>query len=200
MINPFEYPSTPHIRRHAPDGYRDYLRFHPWLRDEFWFRCVFCLHREQWPTTSEFEIDHSIPVSERPDLECCYGNLLYVCRRCNNLKTDCRVPDPGLVAYGSCLRVHADGSITALNSEGHTLIRLLRLDRPKRIRQRRMILELLEILAKNTGNKRQLRDWLGFPVNLDDLRRLRPTSNGRPEGLQESAFVLRERGLLPDLY
>ncbi len=69
MVDPFEYPKTPLVRRHEPDGYKDYRRFRPWLRDEFWFRCAFCLHREPWPTTSEFEIDHRIPVSERPDLK-----------------------------------------------------------------------------------------------------------------------------------
>ena len=199
MVDPFEYPLATHVRRHGPDGYKDYSRFRPWLRDEFWFRCVLCLHRERWPTTSEFEVDHLIPVSELPDLECCYGNLLYVCRRCNNLKTDCRIPDPCLVAYGNCLRVNADGSIAALNSEGHTLIRLLRLDRSERVRQRRMILEIL-LGAENTGNTWLLRNLLGFPDDLEDLGRLKPPSNIRPEGIQESAFARRDGGVLPDLY
>ncbi len=132
-------------------------------------------------------------------MECCYGNLLYVCRRCNNLKTDRRVPDPCLVAYGGCLRVNTDGSIAALNSEGHTLIRMLRLDRPERVRQRRMILEILTG-AESTGDTRRLRDWLGFPDDLEDLGRLKPASNGRPEGIQESAFARREGGVLLDLY
>jgi len=199
MVDPFEYPKTSHSRRHGPAGYRDYKSFHSWLRDEFWFRCVFCLHRERWPTTSKFEVDHLIPVSERRDLECCYSNLLYVCRRCNSLKTSLRVPDPGLVAYGDCLRVNADGSIAALNGEGHTLIRILRLDRPERVRQRRMILEIL-IGAENTGNALQLRDWLGFPDDLENLARLKPPSNSKPEGIQESAFARRESGTLPDYY
>lgn len=199
MVDPFEYPRTPHVRRHEPAGYKDYNSFRPWLRDEFWFRCVFCLHRERWPTTSDFEVDHLIPVSERDDLKCCYGNLLYVCRRCNSLKAALRVPDPCLVAYGNCLRVNADGSIAALNSEGRTLIRILRLDRPERVQQRRMILEIL-IGAENTGNAWQLRDWLGFPDDLEDLGGLKPPSNGRPEGIQESAFARREGGVLPDFY
>ena len=199
MAGPYEYPKTPHVRRHGPDGYTDYRRFRPWLRDEFWFRCVLCLHRERWPTTSEFEVDHLIPVSERPDLECCYGNLLYVCRRCNNLKTDCRIPDPCVVAYGNCLRVHTDGSIEALNRDGHMLIRILRLDRPDRVQQRRKILDII-FGAENLEDKTRLREWLGFPDGLEDLGRLKPARNGRPEGIRESAFARRECGTLPDLY
>lgn len=190
---------VPHIRRHGPDGYTDYGSFRPWLRDDFWFRCVLCLHRERWPTTSEFEIDHLIPVSDRPDLACYYCNLLYVCRRCNNLKTNRRIPDPCVVAYGDCLRVHEDGSIEALNREGHSIIRILRLDRPKRVQLRRMILEII-VVAGKLGNTRLLREWLGFPDNLEDLGRLKPARNGRPEGIRKSAFARRESGVLPDLY
>ena len=199
MVDPFEYPGTPHARRHDPGGYKNYRRFRPWLRDEFSFRCLFCPHRERWPTTSEFEIDHFVPVSERPDLECCYRNLLYVCRRCNNLKTNCRVPDPCRMAYGACLRVNEDGSVVALNNQGQTLIRVLRLDRPERVQQRRIILEIL-IAAENSGNTRLLCDLFGFPDELEDLGRLRPPKNGRREGIQESAFARREKGVLPALY
>src|SRR5208283_5669904 len=98
-------------RRHGPDGYATYESYRPWLRDEFCFRCVLCLHRERWPTTSRFEVDHLVPVSEQPDLKCRYTNLLYVCRRCNNLKTDLQIPDPCSIAYGNCLRVNEDGTI-----------------------------------------------------------------------------------------
>ena len=53
MNSPFEYPSSPHRRRHGPLGYADYASFRPWLRDEFSFRCVYCLLRErgELPTT-----------------------------------------------------------------------------------------------------------------------------------------------------
>jgi hypothetical protein len=44
----FDYPSLPHARRHGPQGYADYKHYKPWLRDEFSFRCVYCLCRETW--------------------------------------------------------------------------------------------------------------------------------------------------------
>ena len=44
----FVYPEVPHSRRHGPKGYADCYQYHPWLRDEFSFRCVYCLSRERW--------------------------------------------------------------------------------------------------------------------------------------------------------
>ena len=48
----FNYPETPHTRRHGPQGYAGYDSFRPWLRDEFSFCCVYCLVREQWGRVS----------------------------------------------------------------------------------------------------------------------------------------------------
>ena len=57
-MTPFTYPSAPIVRRHDPIGYLDYDSFRPWLRDEFRFRCVYCLRRERWePDLGVFEID-----------------------------------------------------------------------------------------------------------------------------------------------
>jgi hypothetical protein len=75
----------------------------------------------------------------------------------------------------------------------------LRLDRAERVRQRRMIIETL-IAAQKTGNTRRLRDWLGFPEDLDDLRKLNPPTNYRLEGIEESWFSRRERCALPETY
>ena len=44
----FQYPRSALIRRHGPRGYADYVSYKPWLRDEFLFRCVYCLSRERW--------------------------------------------------------------------------------------------------------------------------------------------------------
>ena len=86
MTAPFTYPPTAHVRRHGPGGYVDYASYRPWLRDEFAFRCVFCLRREQWGRAlAEFEIDHLVPVSIRPDQGTDYDNLLLACGgNCSN--------------------------------------------------------------------------------------------------------------------
>ncbi len=44
----FAYPPTDHVRRHGPRGYENYENYKPFLRDEFDYRCVYCLLREVW--------------------------------------------------------------------------------------------------------------------------------------------------------
>ncbi|MCL4201337.1 MAG: hypothetical protein KJ000_02500 [Pirellulaceae bacterium] len=44
----FAYASTEQQRRHGPRGYTSYRAYKPWLRDEFAFRCVYCLLRISW--------------------------------------------------------------------------------------------------------------------------------------------------------
>ena len=91
----FEYPETPHERRHGPvygsvEPYRD------WLRDEFTFRCVYCLLRERWGRVSgEFDIEHWIAQINDPLRGLDYENLFYACHTCNLLKGTDAVPDPG---------------------------------------------------------------------------------------------------------
>jgi len=42
---------------------------------------------------------------------------------------------------------------------------------------------------------------MGFPDDLPDLGRLRPPEgNTRPEGVEESYFAQREKGVLPETY
>jgi 5-methylcytosine-specific restriction endonuclease McrA len=64
------------------------------LRDEFEFRCVFCLRREQWDRAATLEIEHFQPTARNPSGKLDYENLLYACSRCNSAKGVCEVPDP----------------------------------------------------------------------------------------------------------
>ena len=83
--NPFTYPTTRHIRRHGPHGYKNYESYRDWLRDEFSFRCVFCLRREQWsPMAGNWDIDHFTPQDRYPQGRLDYENLLYICHTCNS--------------------------------------------------------------------------------------------------------------------
>jgi 5-methylcytosine-specific restriction endonuclease McrA len=84
------YPLTAHQRRHAPAGYKNYQDFKPWLRDEFLFRCVYCLERERWyPNRADsFSVDHVQPKSRVPERLFDYSNLVYTCSRCNSSKQE----------------------------------------------------------------------------------------------------------------
>ena len=119
----FEYPTKPHVRRHGPVGYRHYSSYRDWLRDEFTFRCVYCLHREQWYNRgATFHVEHFIPVTVDPAGKCKYSNLLYACATCNEAKRAITgVPDPCEVAFHDCLRITGDGHIEALNDAGEKL-------------------------------------------------------------------------------
>ncbi|MCU0875024.1 MAG: HNH endonuclease [Pirellulaceae bacterium] len=83
-MSAFDYPITPHTRKHGPVGYATYAAYRPWLRDDFTLRCVYCLAREQWGrVTGEFGVDHFQPQARSPQQALDYENLLYCCQSCN---------------------------------------------------------------------------------------------------------------------
>ena len=130
MTVPFRYPAEPHVRKHEPKGYADYASYRPWLRDEFSFRCVYCLFRERWGLLRRtFEIDHFLPVSLNPDESADYRNLVYACGFLANASKGKRMlPAPCRVLVDASVRVHEDGTIHANDLEARRLVRMLGLD------------------------------------------------------------------------
>ena len=160
--DPFAYPKTPHVRRHGPYGYKEYESYRDWLRDEFSFRCVFCLSREQWGLVrGMWDIDHFAPQHNHPQRKLDYENLLYACHTCNSTKSDQIVPDPCEIAFGECIEVHEDGTISALNENGERLIDRLRLDNEDYTRARRLIITTLRSLARHDKQTYVL--WMRYP-------------------------------------
>jgi hypothetical protein len=103
------------------------------LRDEFDFRCVYCLWRERWYAVGEaaFSVEHLQSQGVAPQLVCDYDNLVYACCRGNSVKTDAAaILDPCRDAFGDHLEVLANGRIHDLTPEGRELIRICRLDEP----------------------------------------------------------------------
>ena len=129
MTTPFEYAPTPHIRRHGPQGYADYESYRDWLRDEFSFRCVYCLTREVW-MTGGFHLDHFIPSSQDGTISTDYKNLLYACASCNQIKLDLRVPDPTRELLSETLELLPDGSLVARTENARKIVGSLCLNRP----------------------------------------------------------------------
>jgi hypothetical protein len=192
-MTPFVYPATPHVRRHGPQGYADYRRYLPWLRDEFAFRCVYCLRREVWGRVAgELQIDHFLAVAQRPELKADYGNLLLVCNICNLLKGS-------RVAFAGAVVVDDDGSIHGQTREARRLIRLLALDeRPAT--EFRLLWNSIATLA-HRFDRVLWRRIMGFPEALPDLRRLKPPGgNIRLAGISRSWHARRECGELPEWY
>ncbi len=204
---PFAYPTSPHARRHGPSGYKDYADYKPFLRDDFIFRCAYCLERETWypDRASSFSADHFEPKVLNPSREQDYENLIYACTRCNSLKQAKSVLiDPTVVAMADHLRVTEEGLIEGLTPEGRDLIELLDLADSPAVEVRQETLLLLKA-------KRQLPDHevihrlflkiFGYPRNLPDLTRPKPPGgNSRPQGVHDSHHARRSRGELPEVY
>lgn len=196
----FEYPTAPHVRRHGPDGYKNYSSFRDWLRDEFTFRCVYCLHREQWYSRSgTFHIEHSTPVAVNPGGKCVYANLLYACATCNLAKLDIlSVPDPCKVAFGDCLSIQANGTVRALNADGRKLCDVLLLNSKPNVDHRRQWMRILKIVE--ASDQSLYEELMGFPQDIPDLRNKRAPQNSKPGGVKNCYFAKRERGELPPTY
>jgi hypothetical protein len=200
MTPPFAYPLLPHARRHGPRGYADYASFRPWLRDEFTFRCAYCLRREQWGLVrGTFAIDHFLPAAVRPDLATEYDNLVYACATCNAAKADRELPDPAEVLLRDDARVAEDGTIEADTPEARRLIRVLGLDDPEYTEFRLLWIGIVALAARH--DPELSKRLLGFPADLPDLGSLRPPGgNARPDGVSTSYFEQRSRGELPETY
>ncbi len=200
----YDYPSVPHERIHWPAGYTDYKRYKEWLRDEFEFRCVYCLTRERWSHAGAaiFGVDHLLAKSLREELVCEYTNMLYCCNRCNSLKRTDELLDPCREALGAHVRVAGDGELTWRTTGGEAIVRKLDLNDPELKRFRRELIALVAVALKEPdGNTAAaIRGFMGYPLNLPDLSRSHAPKNFKPEGIRKSHFERRKRGELPETY
>jgi hypothetical protein len=206
LPDPFAYPATPHTRKHAPSGYKDYADYKPWLRDEFEFRCVYCLQREMWSRERHaiFSVDHVVPQTEDLALICVYTNLVYACLRCNSARQDIRTIDPTVDPIGSHLRVEQDGTVVGLDADGLFLIQLLHLNSGSAVAERRRILRILRLRAKyprDTDIRATFLEALGYPEDLPDLRLLKPPGGNTLATNALLCFLAqREQKTLPPVY
>ena len=199
-MQPYNYPDSPHVRLHGPAGYAAYESYREWLRDEFLFRCVYCLHREKWGRRrGAWHIDHWLSQEEHPGQVGEYDNLVYACAGCNITKGKRGVPNPCLCLLHEAVEVFEDGRIEARTPEAQRTIRLLCLDSPE---DREFRCQLIGIYRLKDYDYGQFLTWMGYPANLPDLAKKdkRCPANTRPEGIKESCLALRARNELPDYY
>jgi len=199
-VIPFDYPVEPHRRRHGPAGYAKPEGYRPWLRDEYAFRCVYCLRRDQWePDRTAFEIDHLIPVATAPELGSAYDNLLYTCDVCNSVKGPRAIPDPGVALLAGQVAVDADGRIVGRSRDARRVIRILGLDDTEFTAYRARWIRIVALAREyDPALYHQL---MGYPQDLPNLAALRPPGgNSRPEGINASFQRRRQRGELPAVY
>ena len=189
---PFQYPLTSLVRKHAPDGYQHWEPYRDWLRDDFEFRCVYCLLRERWgKRRAVFAIDHIASRASGGALRD-YGNLAYTCASCNSAKSDSAVPHPEQHAYGKCVGVDDEGRIHPKNREGKLLIRTLLLDDEENTGFRRDRIRELETLAKH--DLEQFERMMSFPDDLPDLQSKRSPRNAKPDSWKQSHHAMNNAG------
>ena len=200
MTVPFLYPAAPHERRHGPVGYAGYESYRPWLRDEFAFRCVYCLMRETWGSFgSQYAIDHFVPTVTAPEATTHYANLLYVCVTCNGVKSDQLVCDPLVALLDGAVRCDSEGGLHAETPDAAQVIELLDLNDPRRVESRALWISVVGLAERFDGALH--RRLLAYPRNLPALSKLSPPGgNAKPEGVEQSYFRQRERGELAETY
>jgi hypothetical protein len=197
----FAYPDRVPGRKHGPRGYAHYEAYRDWLRDEFSYRCAYCLMREPWLRGRlGFQIDHCIPQVQSTAGRLDYNNLVYTCPWCNQAKAGVAVPNPTDVAYGAALHVNEDGIIEARNALGQVLVEGLKLDYPDLTYQRRLVLRVTR-LAEEKNNVALLLRLLSYPDDLPNLRSRRPPGgNINPAGIASCCYEQRLRGKLALVY
>lgn len=194
--HPHQYPVLSE-RRHGPSKYAEYGDYRPWLRDEFEFRCAYCLVRENWCRGRRiFELDHQASQVSLPELSLVYENLAYSCRDCNGIKNASNFTQ---IPTDQDLVINEDGTIASTSSLGKIAIGLFYLDGQEITDFRAFIIRSLRnsILCNDVSNIKQL---LGYPKKLPNLGRLRPPQNSKPDGILQSAYERRKRNELPDYY
>ena len=198
MTDPFTY-SRSRPRRHGPGGYKHYQSYRHWLRDEFTFRCVYCLNREEWGRLyGEFDLDNFEPQATRTDLSKEYENLVYACHPCNLRKSDKEIFDPESSLSEAFVKVYPSGRVEGMNPEAKAIISKLGLDSPKFRKWRQIWIRNVELAKEYDFD--QYKRLLGFPEDLPDLSALTPPSNSKPEGVNESYYARWSRDELPDFY
>jgi hypothetical protein len=199
-MSAFRYPSQRHTRRHGPRGYAQYESYRPWLRDEFDFRCVYCMLRERWgQMRGAFDLDHFLPVSTYPDQERSYDNLVYACTSCNIGKRGKVLPNPCEVLLDGAVTVREDSTIEGRTKAARRLIREVGLDDVDYTELRNLWLGIISLAKRYDADL--YRRLLGFPDDLPNLARLRPPGgNARPDGVHQSYSAQKQQGTLPEMY
>ena len=207
-ISLFDVPREPHVRRHGPH-YADYKLCKPWLRDEFQFRCVYCMFRERWERGGwrRYHVDHLVPQSVDPSRVTDYENLVYSCDICNQFKSDETMPSPCDIAYGLHYEFNDEGVAVSLSGdEGKELIEIVGLNAEHAVEhRRRWMVQMREFIAlvnqpDEPTRTEKLKRWFGYPDDMPNLRLRKPASNSREEGKNQSYFLCLKRGEIEPLY
>jgi hypothetical protein len=203
---PFRFPRhAVDPRLHDPQGYADYHPYKIWLRDEFVFRCVYCLVRERWYWNgqSAFGVEHLRPKGATPRYATIYTNLVYACNDCNSFRNRQRLP---IKVRTDPIRQHVilrtNGRYDSKTPAGEALIDMLFMNEDPYPRKRRQILEAYSrAIGRRPGASPGDFDFFTYPADLPDLFAAHPPDGNPKEAARsQCALARRSAGTLPTYY
>ncbi len=87
----FAYPKALHIRVNQPGSqYKSLKSYRPYVKAEFYDRCVYCRMVNLQGLSGAFAIDHYRPTRGKrafPELQWAYSNMYWACHTCNSIKS-----------------------------------------------------------------------------------------------------------------
>lgn len=202
---PFQYRESDHEWRHGPEGYDNYESYRRWLRDEFDYRCAYCLFREAWVPTLSMTLDHFVAKVHDSSQAKVYENLRYACPSCNSRKSSKRLPCPLEALRAGAVEVLEDGTIVGKSLAARKLIKELGLDAPDYNQLRQDWLQIVALAKEHRADRHGpfaglYQRLMGYPNDVPNLSRSKPPRNSRPAGVSKSAFARRQRRELPEIY
>ncbi len=144
-------------------------------------------------------MEHFRPIASHPCDRLSYDILVYGCSACNVGKGKQLVPDPLTALVCADVWVNEDGTIEGHTWQARRLIRVLGLDDREYTEFRLLWLEIVGLAAREDLELH--RKLMGFPNDLPNVARLHPPGgNSRPEGIEQSYFVQKQKAVLPETY
>lgn len=202
----FDYP-TAFTAKYSPWGYTRYASYKDWLRDEFSFRCAYCLTREKWCPAGhrDFAVEHIAPKSSNKHLKTVYENLAYACHLCNSRKGTRLTLNPRSNPFGTHLSVKGDGTIDGLTSDGNKMILILGLDEDELIETRKHYIEIYNAFQDpaNKGHSFVVSqyEWaFSYPKSLPDLKGKNPPGQKNRKAVNKCWFQRLRTKTKPTIY
>ena len=190
----------PGNRRFGPGGYNDYGSYADRLREEFGYRCAYCMLRERMASSkSFFVVEHVVSQRQSPQLALNYFNLAYACEACNGIKSSRSLPiDIEDALMRKHFKLDSEGKFAHKTPDGQIHIEFFNLNSRTKIEFRQAILASCDALVEKEGLA-GLRHFFGYPVDLPDLPKKRPPFNSNPDSIQTCDRVAKDKGSLPML-
>jgi hypothetical protein len=156
-----------------PDLKGSYRSFRAHVREDFEYRCAYCLLFELLAGGEEnFELDHFRPTRLFPQEENSFYNIYYSCHPCNQIKRDAWPPkslEAGGIGFVDLCKddfaehfsTTEEGQWHGITKSGQYTIDMLRLNRKHLVTLRRLLAQLRLAIHEKKMAANEIRNLLG---------------------------------------